>query len=280
MISADLTVARLLDAHPALVDVLAGFHPHFRQLHNRLLRRVMGPRVTLAHAARIAGVPVDELLAAVRRAVGESEADGPPAAGPAPAHPAATSPAMPAELRGIPEARQVHVDVRDDIGRGEEPFARIMAAVRSLRPDEVLVLRAPFEPIPLYDVLGKRGFGHWVERLQTGDCSVWFHRAPATASPAPGQSPPDAGAAAPPRAAAPPLVLDVRGLEPPGPMVAVLERLDALAAGGELLVRHDRRPLFLYPQLDERGFAHDTREVAPGLVEIRIRRTPAPGAGP
>jgi hypothetical protein len=39
------------------------------------------------------------------------------------------------------------------------------------------------------------------------------------------------------------------------------------------------KPLFLYPQLEDRGFAHDTGEVAPGLVEIRVRRAAATGAG-
>jgi uncharacterized protein (DUF2249 family) len=55
-------------------------------------------------------------------------------------------------------------------------------------------------------------------------------------------------------------------------MVRVLEEIDRLAAGGELEVHHDRRPLFLYPQLDDRGFVHETDEPEPGLVRIRIRR--------
>jgi hypothetical protein len=30
--------------------------------------------------------------------------------------------------------------------------------------------------------------------------------------------------------------------------------------------------MFLYPQLDERGFTHETDESQPGLVRILIRR--------
>jgi hypothetical protein len=56
MITGDITVARLLDEHPDLIEVLASYHPHFKQLRNRLLRRVMAPRVTVAQAARMAGV--------------------------------------------------------------------------------------------------------------------------------------------------------------------------------------------------------------------------------
>ena len=290
MISGDITVARLLDEHPGLIEVLASYHPHFKQLRNRLLRRVMAPRVTVAQAARMAGVPEDDLLAVLRRAVGESAPTAHPLAPhPLAPHPLAPHPALspegrgseepealspfpgegrgeggpPLALAGVPETGRVHLDVREDIRRGEEPFARIMAAVKALGGDQVLVLRVPFEPIPLYDVLGKRGFAHWTERRASDDWSVWFYRATA-----PHAEP----IAAPAPAAERPAVLDVRGLEPPQPMLRVLQEIDRLGPGAELEVHHDRRPLFLYPQLDERGFIHETDEPEPGLVRIRIRK--------
>ena len=168
----------------------------------------------------------------------------------------------PAALDAVPESRRVLVDVRDDIRRGAEPFARIMKAVKDLAADQVLVLRAPFEPIPLYGVLGKRGFAHWTESRAADDWWVTFYR-DAAATPTPPATP-TAGEAS--------TVLDVRGLEPPHPLVRVLEALDRLPAGGELVVLHERRPVFLYPQLEERGFAHETDEPSAGVIRIRIRR--------
>lgn len=51
--------------------------------------------------------------------------------------------------------------------------------------------------------------------------------------------------------------IDVRGLDPPEPMVAILQAID----GGEvdtILVAHlDREPIFLYPELDDRGWSHE-----------------------
>ena len=174
-----------------------------------------------------------------------------------------TPSALPRALAEVPEARRVHLDVRDDIRQGREPFARIMAAVKALGPDHVLVLRAPFEPLPLYGVLGKRGLAHWTEPHAPDDWSVWFYR--------------DARSRAePPFPPAPTgrrhIVLDVRGLEPPQPMVRVLEEIERLGPGAVLEVHHDRRPMFLYPQLDERGFTHETDELEPGLVRILIRK--------
>jgi uncharacterized protein (DUF2249 family) len=156
--------------------------------------------------------------------------------------------------------RRVHFDVREDIRSGREPFARIMSAVSSLADGETLVIRAPFEPLPLYRVLANRGFASWTERRDESDWSVWFYRTePMKTAPAPARTRTD-------------LTLDVRGLEPPQPMVAVLEHLDTLVPGQTLVVIHDRRPMFLYPQLDDRGFEHQTEEPEPGIVRIRIRR--------
>lgn len=278
MITGDSLLVPLLDEHPHLGEVLAQVHPHFKQFQSRQARKV-GGRVTVAQAAQMAGVPLGALVAVLRRALGEPVE----AAGEAlEAAPAAAPVPKPAALIRVPEERLAHLDVREDIRQGTEPFARIMAAVKALGEDQVLVLRAPFEPVPLYGVLGRRGFAHWTECRAPDDWFVWFYReagggsgAPAPAAATPG---PSAAPIAPPASASPGVVvIDVRGLEPPHPMVRVLERLDQLGAGQELLVVHDRRPVFLYPQLEERGFVHDTREVSAGHVEIRIRRGPAPG---
>jgi len=260
MITAETNLGRLLDEHPGLVEVLADCHDHFARLRNRILRRLMAPRVTVGQAAGLAGMPAADLVATLRRAIGEPEdtatttPPAPPIGEPAP---------RPVELDRL---RVVEVDVRDDIRRGEEPFARIMAAVKALGPADALVIRAPFEPVPLYDVLGRRGLAHWMEPRAADDWRVWFYRGASASAPAP-------------VAPASPLVdaatLDVRGLEPPLPMVRVLERLDTLAPGDSLTVLHERRPLFLYPQLDDRGFHHDTDEPEPGLVRIVIRRVRA-----
>ncbi|MFO7171386.1 MAG: DUF2249 domain-containing protein [Bacillota bacterium] len=66
--------------------------------------------------------------------------------------------------------------------------------------------------------------------------------------------------------------LDNRGLEPPEPMMRVLEALARLGPEEELEVLNDRRPLFLYPILEERGYVHETTENPDGTVRIRIRR--------
>lgn len=68
-------------------------------------------------------------------------------------------------------------DVRVDLREGREPFYKIMSAISALGPDDELELWATFEPIPLYQVLARQGFGHRTEQSPEGDWRVTFYRA-------------------------------------------------------------------------------------------------------
>src|SRR5690606_8904944 len=85
------------------------------------------------------------------------------------------SAAIPPHLAALPAERIVDLDVREDLRNGREPFSRIMSARSALVSGSVLRLRATFEPVPLYAVMGRQGFDHWTERLGDDDWRVWFH---------------------------------------------------------------------------------------------------------
>jgi hypothetical protein len=68
--------------------------------------------------------------------------------------------------------------------------------------------------------------------------------------------------------------IDVRGLPPPEPLVAILTLIERADVPDTVIVHHDRDPLLLYPELAERGW---TAEMVPGEVgEVRLRLTRAP----
>ena len=54
--------------------------------------------------------------------------------------------------------------------------------------------------------------------------------------------------------------LDVRSLGPPEPLRRTLELLESLPEEAVLVQRNDRAPQFLYPKLEDRGYAYDTVE--------------------
>jgi uncharacterized protein (DUF2249 family) len=186
--------------------------------------------------------------------------------------------ARPTILDRTDAARIITVDVRDELRAGREPFSIIMAARRELPEDGVLCVRAIFEPVPLYAVMLRQGLVHWTEQRADDDWVVWFYPEQ-SAEPGPGptsaeHSEPAARPGAGDTAANVPaddvVVLDVRGLEPPEPMVRTLAALEQLPAGATLVQINARVPQFLLPMLDERGFTYDIREQDNDVVRLFI----------
>jgi uncharacterized protein (DUF2249 family) len=166
----------------------------------------------------------------------------------------------------------VTLDVRADLRAGREPLSKIMSAVAGLQPEEQLQLVAPFKPVPLFHVLGKQGFTHSARALESGDWEVLFTRESRseTRQSAPARPP---CSLAPSHIATASLVeVDARGLEPPQPLVKILESLASLPDTATLQARTDRRPMHLYPQLEERGYRAETKEESDGSFITQIRR--------
>jgi hypothetical protein len=71
--------------------------------------------------------------------------------------------------------------------------------------------------------------------------------------------------------------VDLRGLDPPEPMVTVLQMLDRGEVDNLLIAHFDREPIFLYPELDDRGWthelvAHECGSCAADAVTVQIAR--------
>jgi uncharacterized protein (DUF2249 family) len=67
-------------------------------------------------------------------------------------------------------------DVRDLLRRGVEPFPEIRQRVDALKPNEGLLVVAPFLPSPLIEKLESEGFASKVERGSGADWIVYFWR--------------------------------------------------------------------------------------------------------
>lgn len=269
----DDRISSVLARDERLLDVLAAASPALASLRSPLLRKTMSKLATVEQAARIAGLDANDLLARLNGALAAEPSSAsatsasPTSASPPPRAASIAAEAPPPAVLGTPEDRIVDVDVREDLRAGREPFGRILEASRRVQAGEVLRLRAIFEPAPLYAVLGRQGYAHFTERLAADDWRVWFWRDRGEASPS------KEALAAPPSAGEEDegLVVDVRGLEPPEPMVRTLEALERLPRGKTLLQINERVPQFLIPQLAARGFVHEVREQSADLVRIFIR---------
>ena len=273
-------VSDVLARDEALVEVFVRQSHHFTKLRNRTMRKVMARLVTVQDAARIAGADAAALVGELNAALGIVSDSGTAIGGVdeervlrPEASPASATPRRPSG------ATVVEVDVREDLRAGREPFSKIMAAVQAAGAGEVLWLRATFEPVPLYTVLAKRGFVHEARAEGPEDWSIWFWRPEtsggdprATALPRAEPAETEAASEAPREPATATVRLDVRGLEPPEPMVRTLAALETLPEGHTLVQINVRVPQFLLPILAERGYAWEVDESPADHVVVRIRR--------
>jgi hypothetical protein len=68
------------------------------------------------------------------------------------------------------------------------------------------------------------------------------------------------------------LTCDARGLEPPQPLVMILEALASLPENAQFQARTDRRPIHLHALLEERGFVGRTEPQPDGSFLTYVRR--------
>lgn len=66
--------------------------------------------------------------------------------------------------------------------------------------------------------------------------------------------------------------IDVRGLLPPGPLVAILELVESIADATPVIVHHERDPQMLYPELAEIGWAAQRIDGDPGEFRLKLVR--------
>lgn len=174
------------------------------------------------------------------------------------------------------------LDVRPDLRAGKEPFRKIMAAAGELTGNDQLHILAPFRPDPLLKVLGNKGFQVSCEQDADLD-QTWRVKVRQGAGDGGGENlanEQDLGnsqVSEGPVGAADQLeegiyFLDNRGLVPPQPMQRTLETLQQLAPADTLVIHNDRRPAFLYPQLEELGFEHHTVDQPDGSAKVTISR--------
>lgn len=68
--------------------------------------------------------------------------------------------------------------------------------------------------------------------------------------------------------------IDVRGLAPPGPLVAIMQFIAAVGGSATVIVHHDRDPLMLYAELAEIGWTAGRIDAPPGEVRLQLERAP------
>ncbi len=269
MITKDLTISKMLRAYPETLDVLIEISPHFKKLKNPVLRKALAGRVNVEQAARVAGVDVNLLLEKLNSSIGvtkpgvsltENEKEDKMTENNIEEKP----------LENINPEKVVTFDVRPIIDGGKDPLKFILEKIKELKEDETLLLINSFEPVPLYSVLGRMGYSHQT-RKEGEVFKIYFYREEKTVA-AEEENQQHADDEIDVTAFENIVELDVRGLEPPEPMVKILETLSQIDDKTALLVDHHREPVMLYPKLEERGYRAFCTKVNDNYFKIVIAR--------
>jgi len=166
-----------------MVTTLMWLAPEFERLQYPKLRRAMAGRVSVSQAARIARIPLTEILYVLNLAAGENEAElseelslcGPDGF----QYTETNLPVKPAEIATAKDtnANVVFVDMMRLADEKRDPMPAIAKGLVGLkRSSEILLLRHPFDPIPLRDMFARRGFASWAEERKLGEWFIYFYR--------------------------------------------------------------------------------------------------------
>jgi len=266
VITKNMKISKMLFSYPQTLEVLIKASPHFNKLKNKILRKALAGRVTVEQAASIAGVDLYSLLFELNKSINNSSE--PIITLREEMHHEETVKQKPELINEISADKIHHLDVRPIIESGKDPFQNIMAAVKKLKDDEILLLINTFEPIPLYSVMGKKGFEHWTEK-ESDLFRIYFYKdkevVQAEKSSEQKPSPKEVEYKNV-------IELDVRELVPPEPMIKILETLSQVDENTVLLVHHHREPMMLYPKLEERGYEAVSNKIEENYFKVVITK--------
>ncbi len=159
IITPETKVGDLLDAHPEAEEALIAIAPKFKALKNPVLRRTVAKVASLEQAARVADMPVNELVRALRAALGQDGGD---------------IEGGEAEVAGgddvpvwIGHGVKREFDADAMLARGETPVGKVSAALAGMAVGEALLIRSTFQVAPLIDAM--KGKGHEVFTRKVGE---------------------------------------------------------------------------------------------------------------
>jgi uncharacterized protein (DUF2249 family) len=264
IINANTKIAPILKQNAAALEAIISISKKFEKLRNPLLRKVMAGKTSLTMAAKFGGCRIDDFYRKLEplgfeidrqaKAIEEEKK------------------LVPHFITTLTKEQVTELDVRSVIASGSDPLSIIMEKVKVIQPGQALKIINTFEPMPLILMLKKKGFEIYVDEISDDLIETYFYKTVNTSS-------------AEIKAEQPAAndweqtlqkfrdklqKIDVRQLEMPQPMLAILEAVDHLNTDTALYVYHKRIPVFLLPELAQKGFDYRIKEIKDGEVHLLI----------
>jgi uncharacterized protein (DUF2249 family) len=247
-----------------VIHALVELNKNFTKLHNPLLRKLFAGRVTIADACRVGGCSVDAFLLCMKNIGFDTEQET--------LIEINTQTAV--EAGAINKVNALELDVRPILSEGKDPLKIIIQNVGKLNDGQALKLINTFDPIPLYHVLAEKGFTYKTENPAPNTFITWFQktndRVKSKETETDKEDLKDFDALLNHFGEETIIRIDVRSLEMPKPMLLIMEKVDQLGSNEALFVNHKKVPVYLLPQLKEKGFEYAIKQIGEGDIHLLI----------
>ncbi|MBS1511035.1 MAG: DUF2249 domain-containing protein [Bacteroidetes bacterium] len=250
LITANTKIGVIINSNPDAIDTLISISKHFVKLKNPILRRVLAPRVTVSEAAKIGKCSVSSILQSLSKIGFEiEEVKLTSVQNPTASITATNKPTFDHQL-----------DVRPSLAEGADPFKQIMKSLSEMKSGQTLLLINSFEPVPLIKILTAKGYHSAVFHEHNDLVHTYIRKSDENNETLTRSAPNELQ-----HKSFDEILLkyrqvlveiDVTELEMPQPMIKILDTIDHLPLNNALYVHHKKVPVYLLPELKERGYQH------------------------
>ena len=262
-ISANTKIAAILKHNSDALEAIISITPKFEKLRNPLLRKLMAGRTSIGMASKISGCSVEDFFTRLVPLGFEVDDVNLPVN--------EVKPHLPAFFNSLKHDQIKELDVRPVIDAGEDPLSLIIKTVKSIKQGEALKIINSFEPTPLLSLLKKQGFDHYVDAIDEAVVETYFYKTGDAAVEVNEGESAEAGWDSYQKKFEGLLeTVDVRDLPMPQPMRTILEALETLPEEKALFVYHKKIPVFLLPELKDKGFDFRIKEISDNQVHLLI----------
>ena len=264
-INSQTKIAALIKGHPDALEAIITLSPDFKKLRNPVLRKLMAGRTSISMASKIGGCKPEDFFEILKplgfisdNSVQEQEV--------------ILRKSLKEFVKDIETAHIIPLDVRAMLAEGNDPLKLIQQYVKELKPGQVLKIINTFEPTPLIKLLEKLGFESYVDLIEKDLIETYFYRTKTTevTQDTLSESENNDWDMLMEKFRDKLVNIDVRHLEMPGPMMAILEELDKMDHDKALFVHHKRIPVFLLSELKDRNFEYRINEISDSEVFLLI----------
>ncbi|WP_447951425.1 DUF2249 domain-containing protein [Chryseobacterium koreense] len=265
-------ISELIKENPQSVEAIASIAKPLEKLRNPILRKIMASRVTIAEAAKMGGAKVEDFkkvltpLGFVFEGMESSKVE-------------TSHEPRPSWLQNAPKEDIGFYDVRPIIDNGADPLKEILGRFKTVPNGKILCIINNFVPTPLIHLLKQqKAEDSFVETISDQEFHTYFLKKKKDVEPASETA--DSKVMMHGAEHFNDVIaqfgdenlirIDVRELEMPGPMQAILGELETLPAGNALYIDHKRIPVYLLEELAEKDFEVHIHNVGEGDVKMLI----------